>query len=126
MKIVFIDLENLHPIEGYIETLLPKVMSYTINNKYWLEVIKIEKHNLILDGHHRFEIAKRLGLKRIPCIIFDYNDIKMWSLRPNVLINSKEEIIDNALRGTLYPSKTVKHKFPDLDYSCKIKLEELI
>jgi len=126
MNIVYIDLEDLHPIEGYIENLLPKVMSHTINDNYWLEVIKVEKHNLILDGHHRFEIAKRLGLKKIPCVVFDYKDIKMWSLRDNVLIKNKEEVINNSLKGNIYPNKTVKHRFPDMDYSCRINLKELM
>jgi len=117
-------INHLYPIEGYIEELIPKIKNSVINNGYWMKAIKIESNNRILDGHHRFEIAKRLGLKRIPIVIFDYNQIKMWSLRDELVI-TKEDVYRNSIKGILYPNKTVKHEFPDVSCKCKIKLEEL-
>ena len=51
-------------------------------NEYWIKPIVIEsEHHLILDGHHRFDVAKRMGLTRIPVVIVNYKDIEIWSLR---------------------------------------------
>ena len=44
-------------------------------------------HNLILDGHHRFQVAKRLGLRTIPAVLVNYAKIDFWSLR-------EEEVVD--------------------------------
>ena len=38
----------------------------------------------------------------------------------------KETSNNFVLKGNLYPNKTVKHKFPDIDYKCKIKIDELM
>jgi len=119
-------ISDLKPIEYYIEELIPKVKKSTIVDDYWTEAIKIEKHNLILDGHHRFEIAKRLKLKKIPVVLFDYDDVIMWSLRKDIKIRNNKEVIERVLGGYLYPNKTVKHKFPNVNYKCKIKLKELL
>ena len=122
--IVLKRVKDLHPIEGYIEELLQKVYISTVIDGYWTNAIKIEKHNLILDGHHRFELAKRYNLNYIPVVIFDYNDVDMWSLRKEIKI-TKNDVIRNSLNGNLYPNKTVKHKFPDVNCKCKIKLMDL-
>jgi len=125
-SIVLKRISDLKPIEGYIEELLPKVREYIIKDGYWIEAIKIEEHGLILDGHHRFEIAKRMKLKKIPVIIFNYNTLPMWSLRKNIKIKDCKEVIEKVLDGYLYPNKTVKHKFPNVNYKCKINLKELL
>ena len=76
--------------------------------------ICVERNNfLILDGHHRFEVFKKIGLKYIPCIFFDYGDpdLKIWSLRKKEYV-TKKYVIRKALDGNIYPYKTVKHLFP--------------
>ena len=46
-----------------------------VNSGVWEKPISIEiNHFLILDGQHRYEVAKILGFDYIPCELFDYND----------------------------------------------------
>ena len=33
------------------------------------------------------EVAKRLGLKRVPAIIVDYDDVKVWTLRKEIKVS---------------------------------------
>ena len=35
-----------------------------------------------MDGQHRMEAAKIIGLKKVPCILYDYKKVDIYSLRP--------------------------------------------
>jgi L-serine kinase (ADP) len=123
-----IKLHLLKPIEGAscrrVNNMFKKI---TLTN-IWKKPICIEEKNLlILDGHHRFEVAKKMGLKYIPCVFFNYKD-------PNLVIRSlrKEEkvekdiVIRRALMGDIYPYKTVKHIFPIQIRNIDIDIQEII
>ena len=83
----------------------------------------------ILDGHHRFEVGKKLKLKYIPAILTDYLNDKEISVTtwPNSKFKNikKEEIINMALSGNLYPPKTSKHSLSEYLPPIMIKLEDL-
>ena len=80
---------------------------------------------LVLDGQHRLEAAKRLGLARIPAVRVNYGDVSVWSLRKEIKVSQKR--VEKAVLkdGTIYPYKTVKHKFPFDVPDIHIPLEEL-
>ena len=65
---------------------------------------------VILDGHHRLQALKRLGCKKIPCVLVDYQspEIKVIAWREGETM-TKEKIIDTALSGKRMPSKTTRH-----------------
>ena len=63
-----------------------------------------------MDGHHRFEVAKQIGLKKVPAVILDYSKVQIWSLRNDVEVNH-DSVRFKAIRKDLYPNKTVKHDF---------------
>jgi len=65
---------------------------------------------IILDGHHRLHALRRMGCKRIPVIMVDYQspEISVIPWREGELI-SKEIIIDTALAGKRMQPKTSKH-----------------
>jgi hypothetical protein len=117
-------INHLYPIEGYIEKLIPPIEDYVISGGYWIDAIKIERNNRILDGHHRFEVAKRLDLRKIPVVRFNYRDLEMWSLRDEFDIEIND-VYRKSLLGDIYPEKTVKHRFPDVNCMCKINISKL-
>jgi choline kinase len=122
-KLCLMPIEDLLPIEKFDIRRLKKIDSIKEGN--WTDPLRIEKnYNLILDGHHRYHKAKSLGLKRLPVIRFDYDEVDMWSLREELSI-TKSDVIKNAMKGKLYPKKTVKHKFPVTNVRCNIPLENL-
>jgi len=126
MKLVKIDL--LKHIEGFSEKRVNNMKIKMVQSGIWEKPICIEKnHYLILDGQHRYEAAKNLGLKYIPCELFDYNDnnIITWSLRKECIV-SKKMVVQRALNNNIYPYKTAKHKFPKKIEKCLIPLNELI
>jgi len=65
---------------------------------------------VILNGHHRVEAIRKLGLKRIPAWIFDYEgehvDLGRWSPGPPI---EKAEVVRRAHQGPPFPPKTTRH-----------------
>tara|TARA_B100000945_G_scaffold56350_1_gene41520 strand:- start:8576 stop:8986 length:411 start_codon:yes stop_codon:yes gene_type:complete len=83
----------------------------------------------ILDGHHRYEVGKKLKLKFIPAIVIDYLeddriDVTTWP-NSNLEIIEKTDVISMALSGKLFPPKTSKHSLSEYLPPIMIKLEDL-
>lgn len=118
----FVDVKSLVRIEDYDRKRALKLKNIIISDNAWTVPIIVEKkHHLILDGHHRFEVAKALGFSRIPAILVDYNDIDVWSLRKEIFVD-QETVIKHAYEeNKIYPYKTVKHKYnfliPEVNYN---------
>ena len=123
-----IDLVNpndLLDIEEYIPERKDALKEKMLKEGVWTKPIIVDKeNNLVLDGHHRFNIAKDMGLTKIPAVIVDYDKIEIWSLKSSEKVN-KDLIIKKAKEGNIYPNKTVKHKFDFKIPSCKYKIEDL-
>lgn len=64
----------------------------------------------IMDGHHRYEVAKRLGLKRVPSILLSYSNdnVQVTSWRNDFIIN-KEIALEYISQKKIFPHKTTKH-----------------
>ena len=110
MKVYFLNPEKLNPIEDYdsdrVDWLKDKIKTEDI----WTTPIAIaQEHNLVMDGHHRLQVALEFNLKKVPCFIYSYNDIEPFSLRKEVKVSSKI-IIENFLKSKIFPYKTAKHK----------------
>tara|TARA_B100001113_G_scaffold349877_1_gene346030 strand:+ start:609 stop:1004 length:396 start_codon:yes stop_codon:yes gene_type:complete len=79
----------------------------------WTVPIVVEiNSNAIMDGHHRYNAAKLLGLSRIPCIAFSYLDdnvvLRSWSRDYQVTI---DEVLRNIELNKKFPPKTTRHIF---------------
>lgn len=126
-EIVRVPVENLRHIEGFsakrVDWLVRKIQSEGV----WSKPLALDdEHGLVLDGQHRMEAAKRLGLKWVPAVRYHYADVDVWSLRPNH--NFDWQLVTNrALADTPYPYKTVKHRFPGEGLpACSFQLAELM
>jgi len=121
-----IKIEKLKPIENFGKNRVKWLKKKILSEGFWTKPICIEKnYMLVLDGMHRLEVAKQIGLKVIPCELFNYDEVEVWSLRPTTCIVTRKEVIHRALSGKIYPYKTAKHKFPKEIELCKIPLEDL-
>ena len=83
----------------------------------------------ILDGHHRYAVAKRLELARIPVVCIDYLEddsveLELWPASDLESI-TKQEVIDMALSSNLYPPKTTRHRISDHLPPIHVSLERL-
>ncbi|MGZ3512947.1 MAG: ParB N-terminal domain-containing protein [Thermodesulfobacteriota bacterium] len=109
--VCFIDLVELREHEEirpeYLEQLKDEILADGILKM----PIAVDKTTyIILDGHHRLHALKRIGCKRIPVILFDYQsaEIEVVPHRDGETV-TKEMVIQTALTGRRMPPKTSKH-----------------
>jgi L-serine kinase (ADP) len=77
----------------------------------WTTPLLIERqHLIILDGHHRWAAARRLGLTSVPAFLVSYGDprLSLASWRPEERWIPRD-VIACALTGRLCPMKTTRH-----------------
>jgi len=123
MKLVKV--KDLIHIEGFSQKRVTMLKNTILKDGYWRKAICIEQtYKLVLDGQHRLEVAKELDFKLIPCELFDYDEVEVWSLRKTHEV-SKELVIERSLAGNIYPYKTAKHRFPKAIEQCTVKFEDL-
>ena len=124
-KIELIEVEKLKHIEGYSEERVKWLMEKIRVENVWTKPLYIEKnHHLVLDGQHRLQVALRMGLTYVPIQTFEYEEVKVWTLRKEEKVNIPL-VIQRANEGNIYPYKTVKHKFPNVINTCRIPLDSL-
>ena len=124
--IVMVEVDKLRHIEGFSQKRVEWLKDKVISEGIWSVPLKIDdEHHLVMDGQHRMEVAKILGLVVVPCFKYSYNEVEVWSLRDNHEV-TQQLIIEKALSGNIYPYKTAKHGFPDsADIRCNFELSEL-
>jgi hypothetical protein len=74
-------------------------------------VVVDRKTKVILDGHHRVEVFRQLGIEKIPTFLIDYFD-------PRVILDTwrnmkitKHDVLRLVQKGQKLPHKTTKHMF---------------
>ena len=106
------DVAPLRHIEGFSEERVRWLTEKITKEGLWTKPIAIDdKHNLVLDGQHRLQVARQLGLSKIPALSYPYADVEVFSLRPEIQLDWKS-VVQRSLADTPYPYKTVKHRFP--------------
>ncbi len=92
-----------------VETERVQSLANEIQKRRRVAPLLVEKtHGVILDGHHRKEALRLLGLSRAPCLRVDYAHVRLGHWHSD-LSPTKEEVIHRALRGERFPPKTTRH-----------------
>lgn len=82
-------------------------------NGNWTHPLPIDGHSgLVMDGNHRLQVARQLGLNKIPCIQFDYGDpgVEVFHWHSGQVF-PKEKILGLAASRDLLQYKTTRHAF---------------
>lgn len=109
---ILVDPRSLRHIEDFDRDRVAWLKEKIVNEGIWTVPVCIERtHQLVLDGQHRMEVGLALGLERIPALLFDYDQVEVWSLREDEAV-SRSLVIERAISGNIYPYKTAKHRFP--------------
>ena len=118
MKVDLVPVELLRPHEQTIDKKVNELEKMTHRwGAYVLPLVVDKRTGVILDGHHRHQVALRLELLSLPCVCVDYLaddtiELEVW---PNSSIDnlSKEDVINAGLSDTLFPPKTSRHRLSD-------------
>ena len=118
MRVQLIPVEVLKPHEQVILKKVTQLEKMTMRwNAYTKPLLVDGATGTILDGHHRFEIAKRLGLQCLPCVVVDYLEddsiaLMLWPNSDREVI-TKQDVIDAGMSGDLMSPKTSRHLLSD-------------
>ena len=67
----------------------------------------------ILDGHHRHQVAIKLGLTKVPAVLFDYlvdDSITVEARQGSPMEKiSKQDVSEMSLSDEVFPAKTTRH-----------------
>ena len=94
------------------------------NSGLWMVPITIDSATLaVMDGHHRLNEAKFIGLARVPCLLMSYETggVSVNSWRDDITC-SVESIRSMIKRSRKYPMKTTRHIFNPSIKEIKIPL----
>ena len=118
MRVQLIPVEVLKPHEQVIEKKVDQLERMTIRWDAYTKPLLVDgATGTILDGHHRYEIARRLDLQCLPCVVVEYLDddsitLLLWPNSDRESI-SKDDVIQAGLSGDLMPPKTSRHLLSD-------------
>ncbi|MBS0969381.1 MULTISPECIES: ParB N-terminal domain-containing protein [Yersiniaceae] len=93
----------------------------------WTTVIPVEwASGWVMDGNHRLNVARHLGLTHLPVVRLRYDDPRVSVLRwDNETPYPTTQISAEIARRVLLPFKTTKHRFSPLLPEVRISLNEL-
>lgn len=112
LKVKLIPINQIKPSEEHnidkVDSLLMKITHEGV----WTNPILIESNNsVIMDGHHRYQVAKKLNLSSIPCLILGYDnpylEVKTYMHENHINV---QDIINAGLSGKLLKYKSTRHK----------------
>lgn len=113
-----IPVEVLKPHEQVIQKKVDQLERMTIRWDAYTKPLLVDgATGTILDGHHRYEIARRLDLQCLPCVVVEYLEddsitLLLWPNSDREGI-SKDDVIQAGLSGDLMPPKTSRHLLSD-------------
>lgn len=128
-EFALLEAHRLRPHEALNPELLKETEEAIRRDGFVREPILVEGgHHVILDGHHRYHALVNLGCRRIPVYVVDYFQdgirVDTWPGAPVDRV-PKEEVIERALNGDLFPPKTTKHMVEDPPGDSPVDLEAL-
>ncbi len=111
-EFALVPIERLRGHEEFDPTKVDHLVDELLRTGEFTEPIWVARGTfVILNGHHRVEALRRLGARRAAAWIFDYQGdaVELGRWRPGPPIR-KEEVVERATRGELFPPKTTRHR----------------
>lgn len=127
-KIILIGINKLKSHEEVNKNHLDKLFIKIQGDDYLKNPVVVEdKHFVILDGHHRVTVLKKLKAKKIPCQIVNYQTVRVYLRRKNYQIKDiRSKVIERAISKNLFPYKTTRHFIKDRVRNINFHLEKLL
>jgi hypothetical protein len=122
LPIHFVRIDLIRPNKRHHPEHAAALADTIMREQLWRIPITLERNSLaVMDGHHRFEAARRLKLSHVPCLLLDYEQVEVIATRQGYIV-TPQEIVRRARTGDLYPPKTTRHRFPSPLPVCNISL----
>ena len=118
----YVSVRKIFPHEKVIEVRKNSLKKYLLSYKEYCiipSIICCSESNMIIDGHHRFNTLKELGVNKIPVTFINYMDISIRTHKEKSLRLLKTELIENSLQNILFEPKSTVHEIKTIDGSWK-------
>lgn len=123
---VLVDTERLMPTEQVHEDRVGRLMRKIRNAGVWRVPILVEATaNAIMDGHHRWTVARRLGLKCVPAVVLTYGDPRLTLSSWTSETYTPDDVIFAARSGRPMPQKSTRHILHPGIGTVRVALSEL-
>lgn len=123
---------NLTVVEAGIESTSGQEMQVVFKigrNAVFMEVVSLGGHYLLKDGHHRAYSLMARGIKRVPCILVEGEDLsriehqnKPYALSPETFLGDKAPVVADLLD----PDLTLNVKLRGMIRLLRFRTEEVI
>jgi choline kinase len=124
-KVRLVPIEWLRPVERPRPERVRALCESMDAEAIWHHALVADRQDfLVLDGTDRLEAARMRGLRRVPVVMVDYEDVDVWALAPGESL-SRDQVVERALAGDPFPSGSVKHQLPSVDLACRFVLSHL-
>lgn len=115
VRFELISIERLRPHEETREPALRQVVrDLQREGKVREPILVADEHLVVLNGHHRLAALRALGVRKVPAWVVAYFtdivELDKWPESSHLHPISKEEVVERAHRGKLYPPKTTRHR----------------
>ncbi len=115
VKIETIKLTELRPHEEIEPVHLEELREEIRSDKILKKPIVVDRETLIiLDGHHRYNSFKQLGLSKIPVHFVDYRSdtVKVTGWKDGTMV-TKEQVREAGITGKKLSARSSKHMCDD-------------
>lgn len=112
LAIFLLPLDSLKPHEHCCPHNCNSLLEQITMKQHWTHPLLVHKETkIIMDGHHRYHTAQRLGLKHIPCVLISYTNpyLKVYFNQDNSLFDN-QLIIEAGQSGKLFDKKSTRHE----------------
>ncbi|MBP72258.1 MAG: transcriptional regulator [Euryarchaeota archaeon] len=127
--VILVETVSLRGHEEVIPDNLETRTSKMLRKGFYKPIIVDRGSMVILDGHHKWNAAKSLGLARVPVILVDYlvDEGVLVDVWPDCGRESitKTEVLEMGVSGDVFPPKTSRHTLPFKIPSISIPLSDL-
>ncbi|OGI14746.1 hypothetical protein A3K63_02620 [Candidatus Micrarchaeota archaeon RBG_16_49_10] len=126
-RLAIVEVSKLREHERVDTEHLEELKSEIAGDGFLKNPIVVDRNtNIILDGHHRFNVIKSLGYSKIPVQYVDYNNpeiiVEAWREERR---QTKESVVRKAMRGEKFPPKTTRHIIPNRVEGVMVSLNRL-
>jgi len=106
------NVNDIHPHEHILKERSDGLESYLKSLHPWIiipSILVCHKTNVIIDGHHRYYVLKKLNFKQMPITKIDYDNENIATHMIKEKGLNKEDIINTALKKKLLMPKSTLH-----------------
>jgi cytidyltransferase-like protein len=76
-RLRMVPIGELKRYEAYDEAKVERLVAKIQAEQVFFNPVSVVRELIVIDGANRFEALKRVGVKHVPCVVYDYSDIDL-------------------------------------------------